>query len=180
MRARNVVLSALVMGFLGLSLAQAQDAQPPARGQRGARMDPAQMREQFMTRIKEQLGASDEEWKALQPKVEQLMTLSRDARAGGGAGMMMGRRGVAGGGPGGATAAGDTTAPQSDVAKAQQALQATLDNQQATADEIKAKLTALREAREKAKQELAKAQEAVRQLVTQRQEARLVMMGLLD
>ena len=178
MRARNVVLSALVMGFLGLSLAQAQDAQPPARGQRGARMDPAQMREQFMTRIKEQLGASDEEWKALQPKVEQLMTLSRDARAGGGMGMM-GRRGGAAGGAGGAAAAG-ATAPQSDVAKAQAALQTTLDNQQATADEIKGKLTALREAREKAKQDLAKAQEAVRELVTQRQEAQLVIMGLLD
>ncbi len=47
-------------------------------------------------------------------------------------------------------------------------------------DEVKAKLTALREARAKSQAELSKAQEQVRELLTARQEAVLVMAGMLN
>ena len=47
-------------------------------------------------------------------------------------------------------------------------------------DQIKAKLTALRAAREQARRELATAQRSLRQLLTLRQEAHLVLRGLLD
>jgi len=65
------------------------------------------------------------------------------------------------------------------VEKAQEQLRTTLENQSASPDEIKKNLTALREAREKAKQELAAAQQELRQILTVRQEAQLVMMGQL-
>ena len=56
----------------------------------------------------------------------------------------------------------------------------TLENQSASADDIKKQLTTLRGEREKAKQELAKAQQELRQICTLRQEAQLVLMGLLN
>jgi len=47
-------------------------------------------------------------------------------------------------------------------------------------DEIRQKLDALRKAREKAGKQLAKAQQELRKVLTFRQQARLVLMGLLD
>jgi predicted negative regulator of RcsB-dependent stress response len=48
------------------------------------------------------------------------------------------------------------------------------------ADQIKAKLTALRAAKGKEAQELATAKQSLRQLMSLRQEAELVLSGLLD
>jgi hypothetical protein len=55
-----------------------------------------------------------------------------------------------------------------------------LPNKDAPADQIKAKLTALRAAQEQSRQELTKARQNLRQLLTLRQEAALVLNGLLD
>ena len=89
----------------------------------GRRMDPAAMRQWFNDQIKKQLGASDEDWKALQPKIEKVTTLQRDSRGGG----MFGRGGR---GPGGDT--GGSAAPhpprRSDVVQKVKDLQAALDN----------------------------------------------------
>jgi len=63
--------------------------------------------------------------------------------------------------------------------KAQEQLRTTLGNQSASPEEIKKNLTALRDAREKAKLELATAQQELKQILTLRQEAQLVMMGQL-
>ena len=178
MRTRKIVLSGVIVGVLtvfGLSLALAQDAQRAPRGGRGRRT-PEQMRQRMMERIKERLEAGDEEWKVLQPKLEKVMTLSREAGSGGGLRMLFGGRG---GRRGGATA-NAATQPESAVAKAVRELQQTLENKEATPEQIKAKLTALRTAREKVKQELAKARAALQELVTQRQEAVLVLMGTLN
>jgi outer membrane protein TolC len=49
-----------------------------------------------------------------------------------------------------------------------------------TAEQIKAKLAALRAAKQKAAQDLATARQSLRQLMTLRQEALLVLNGLLD
>lgn len=133
------------------------------------------MRQRMMERIKEALAPTDEEWQVLEPRVDKVQTLSRQAsmRRGMG-GAMGGRRGR--GGPEAPAETRELSGPE----KAVQELQTTLDNTEAKPEEIKAKLTALREAREKAKQELAEAQEALREVVTLRQEAQLVLMGLLD
>jgi hypothetical protein len=61
-----------------------------------------------------------------------------------------------------------------------QALRTTLENENATADEIKAKLTAVRESRKKASGELEAARAELQKVVTVRQEAVLVAMGMLE
>ena len=177
------------IGFLTMSLllgsaampVLAQDTPPagqPGQPGQGGRPDPAQFRQRFMDRIKEQLGSSDDEFKVLQPKIEQLFEIQRQSRGGGmGFGGGGGRRGGPNGGAPDPNAAPTPTTPTQEKVKD---LQATLDNKDSKPDEIKAKLAALRDARAKAKEELNKAQAELRDLLTQRQEAALVMMGLLD
>jgi hypothetical protein len=50
----------------------------------------------------------------------------------------------------------------------------------APAADVKAKMAALREARAAAKQDLTKAQAELKELLTQKQEATLLMMGMLE
>jgi ribosomal protein L9 len=129
----------------------------------------------MMDNLKERLGAKDDEWQAISPRLEKVMTLSFQSRAGG-AMRMFGRN------RGGDQGGGNRFGGQSDsaVSRAQQDLNATLDNPNASADEIANRLKALRDAHEQAKQELVKAQQDLKEILTQRQEAVLVMMGMLD
>ena len=184
---RKVVAAGVVVGVLALAVGLSL-AQPPAGGQnqggqgrrgQGGNFDPAQMRQRMMERMKETLGATDEEWKALSPKLEKVMTAQREARFGGMGFGPGGGRGPFGGGPGGPPGSQDT-ANLSPLAKATNDLRTTLDDKSASAEDIGKKLTALRQAREKAREDLAKAQKDLRELLTQRQEATLVMMGTLD
>ena len=69
---------------------------------------------------------------------------------------------------------------QTEVEKSTVELRSTLENKEASPEEIKEKLAALRKAQENARQELAKAQQELRGELTMRQEAQLVLMGLLD
>src|SRR5438874_2620945 len=119
----------------------------------GGNFDPAAMRQNFMDRIKEQMGAKDDEWKVIEPKLTKVMDAQRSARAGGfGFGGFGGRGGGGGGGAGGgggggggggAMRGGNTDTP---TGKAMQDLRETLDNKDASADDIAKKLTALRDA----------------------------------
>jgi hypothetical protein len=141
-------------------------------------------------RMKEQLGVDDQAWKVMEPRLMKVMDLSRQANAGGGRGMMFGFGGRGGRGPGGP--GGDQGGPQADrrgrgpqgeptaVEKAMTQLRTTLENQSATPEEIKTQLTAVRSAREKARQELAVAQQDLKKILTLRQEAMLVEMGMLE
>jgi hypothetical protein len=146
-------------------------------GDRGGRgnFDPAAMRERFTGMIKEQMGATDEEWKVIEPKLTKVMDARRDS---GGFGR---------GGPGGfgrdrnrddSSANAQTDA--SPVQAASRELRNVLDDKNATPEQIAAKLTALREAKEKSKTTLASAQKDLKEVLTQRQEAVLVMFGMLD
>jgi hypothetical protein len=130
---------------------------------------PQAWRQRMQDRFKQELGVSDEEMQALQPKIDQVMQLRRDSGGFGG-----GRPGR--GGPGG----GNNNGPQSDVQQKIADLQAAIDNKDAKPEEIKSKLDALRAAKTKAHEDLVKAQADLRSLLTQRQEAVLVMRGLLD
>jgi len=165
----------------GLSLSQQAPGQAP--GQRGQRRgdpnmprDPEQMQkmmmERQMARIKESLQPTEGEWTALEPKVTKVLTLSRQTSGMGmGFGMGMFSRRPGGQGP---------ETPQTPVAKITEELRTALENKEAKPEEIKAKLTALREAKEKAKQELLKAQKDLSKGLNPRQEAQLVLMGILD
>jgi hypothetical protein len=159
-------LSWLVLaGVLLMPLpALTQDARPgqepgPRRGG-----DPAQMRERMLNNIKEQMSVSDDQWKALAPKVEKVMTLQRELRGGG-----MGGRGGEAANP-----------PESKVAQTQRDLRTALENKDAPPTEIAQKLAAYREARDKARAELQAAQKDFKEGGTPRQEAVLVANGLLD
>ena len=155
----------------------------PGRGRR----DPEQMRQMMLEGIKQALKATDEDWEVLQPRIEKVQTLSRQTRGMGGMGAFFGRRRMPGGGPGGPggmpggrRGGAESARELTEVEKQIQELATVLENEEADPEEIKEKLTALREARENAKQELAKAQDELREVVTLRQEAQLVLMGMLD
>jgi len=160
---------ALGCALVAPSFARAQ-AQDNTNQNRRGNFDPAQMRERFMTSIKEQLKADDDEWKVLSPKIEKLMTAQRDSRGTGGF-----RGGRPGGGGGGAD-----NQPTTPVAKASADLRTALENKDTPAEDIAKKLAALREARDKARADLAAVQKELKEVLTQRQEAVLVTMGMLE
>jgi hypothetical protein len=149
------------------------------RGGGGGNFDPAAFRERQLNNIKEQMGATDQEWNALKPKVEKVMDAQRDAfvRMGG-----MGGRGAGGGPGGGGPGAGGGAAnqPESKVAQAQADLRKVLDNKDAGAPEIDKALKAFRDARDKARADLKAAQKDLQVSVNKKQEAALVLSGLLD
>lgn len=146
-----------------------------ASGPGGRQFDPAQMQQMMEQRMKEQLGATDEEWKTLGPRVMKIEQLNRQMSGMGRGGMFGGRRGPQGDQPGAGQGAG-----MSALDKASQQLRTTLDNKASTPDQIKNDLAALRAAKEKAKQELVAAQQELKKTVNPRQEAQLVLMGVLD
>lgn len=167
-------------------------AQPGPPG--GGGFDPAEMRQRMMDRYRELLDVqSDDEWKVVQTKIESVMT-ARRALGGGGFGMRggfggpppggFGGRGGPGGGPdqggpppgggrGGPGGFGPPSNPE------MEALQQALDDN-APNDQLKAKLTALREARKAKQATLEKAQAELKQLLSVKQEAAAVLAGLIQ
>jgi hypothetical protein len=129
-----------------------------------------QVQSQAQTRIKEALGATDEEWQVLGPKVEKVQNLTlQNANVG----MGLARLGM-----GGFNISGGTEQPE--VQKKLQALQAIMKNKDAAAEDIRAALKDYRDAKAKVKADLDKARTELRELLTLRQEALLVNMGLLE
>ena len=207
MSARTMMWGVAVVSIMAMLLAGQSLSQPAQQGQRagaqgpggpmqggppqgpgGPQFDPAQMRQMMEQRMQEMLGATAEEWKVLGPRVMKVQELAR--QSGGGPGMMfgpMGRRGAGGpggpAGPGGDRVGGRGMAMNrelTEVEKIQEELQTLLETTTATPEQIKQQVTKLRAAREKARQELAKAQQDLRQILTVRQEAQLILMGMLD
>jgi hypothetical protein len=109
--------------------------------------------------IRGQLEVSDQEWSVLKPRVEAVQNLVHPQPQFAGPG---------------------NTRPASPVDRSKSELRQMLGNKDTPADQIKAKLTALRVAQEHSRQELTKARQNLRQLLTLRQEAALVLNGLLD
>jgi len=140
---------------------------PGGGGPGGGNFDPAQFRQMMMDRVREQLTAPDDEWKVLQPKIEAVMAAQRDTRGGGG-------------GPGGGPGAGNRQGDDSPVQRASRELRSLLENGAADGDQLKQKLDAYRDARAAAKKKLQDAQKGLVELLTPRQEAVLVNMGMLD
>jgi hypothetical protein len=143
------------------------------------------MQQMRLQALQQQLGLTDEDFAALTPKIQKVMQLQQDANPRGGRG---GRGGGGPGGPGGLGGPGgggfngppNNGQPQSDVQKARAEVQAALDDPNSTPDLIKGKLDAYRAAVAKAKDDYAAAQADLKQLLTQRQEAVMVMAGYLN
>jgi len=183
---RKLLLILLVAGLVSavcIGQAFSQEGRRDRRGdrtdaqtaeQRAERME--QWRARAAERMREGLGATEEEWEVLSPLVEQVQTLSRQLRAGAMA---------AGGRWGGPRPDSDDedeadAPPLTDIEAAAQALRELADSDTATDEELEEAMEALRTAKAAVETELTAAQDALRDEVTVRQEAQLVLMGLLD
>ena len=134
------------------------------------------MMQRMMDNVKDQLGfTNDTDWQAVQPLVQKVMDARRDA--GGGANMMRLMRPNRGGQGGGGNRRGGMFGgpPNPDA----EALQKALDDNAPTS-QVKT-LLAKYEASQKAKQAALKdAQEALRAVLTSRQEAQATLLGLIE
>jgi len=166
----------------------AQPGGPGAPGAPGGRpgrgnWDPEQMRQRMMERVREQLAVKDDaEWSVIESRIKKIS----DSRFGMGRGMGgpggpggPGGQGAPGGqggqgGPGGRQGRGGFGQANPDA----EVLQSALDSG-ASADDIKVKLTAYRAAAKVKEVQLEKAQDELRQLLSVKQEARAVLLGLL-
>jgi hypothetical protein len=131
--------------------------------------NPGQMHKMMEQHLREQLGATEEEWKTLGPHVMKVSDLHQATPNGG----MMG--GCMMGSPQDAQAK-----QQTPVETAREQLRAILDNTSATPDQIETQLTALSKVKETAKEPLTTAQNDLRKIITTRQKAQLVLLNILD
>jgi hypothetical protein len=116
------------------------------------------------------MQCTDQEWAVLRPKIDRVRELIRQA-------------------DGDVSDPndnnnGDNSAPQrpqhNGVHDLQRTLQATFFDQNATVEKLNVNLTSLRQARTKARADLAQARKELTELVTARQESLLVIMGILE
>lgn len=187
-----IVIFLIVTGFAIPAVAQAPDSgQQGAQGrvQRGT-FDPAQMQQMMSERFKETLELNDEEWQVIGPKVIKVLEMSFQQR-GNPIRMFGGRQGMQGmqGPPGQPGQQGqrqftqrrnNSAFPSGAGDETMQQLQKLLENKNASTAEIKNLVTKVRKEREKMEQEKMTAQKELRELLTVRQEAILISMGLLD
>ena len=177
---KNMALATAVIGCCSTATL-AQD---------GNRPDPEQFRQRMAERMREQFGVTDDaEWKIIEGKIQKV-TEARRAVGGGGFAAMGGfggrrggpggdgnrpeRGGGGGGGGGEGRRGGFGGEPSPEVADLQKAIEA-----KASADEIKTKLAKVREARKANEAKLEAAQEDLKKVLSVRQEAVAVMMGLV-
>ena len=151
----------------------------------GGNGDPAQFRQRMLDNYRERLEIkSDDEWKVIQPLIEKVADARREVGFGGGFGF--GRGGRRGGGNnnndaqagannqgGGRGFRGGEPSPEAEE------LQKAIDAN-ASKDELKAKLAKFREARKVKEAKLQQAQEELRKVLSVKQEAAAVLMGLLQ
>ena len=136
---RKSIIAGLAVCILAMLLVSQTFSEAGARGEAGTRggregrvqrpqregaglaqRDPAQMQRMMTERMKAQLGAGDKEWKVIQPRLQKVMNLSRQANASGrgmmygasGRGMMYGGPGMRGQDTGQRARPGTTTRPQ--------------------------------------------------------------------
>jgi hypothetical protein len=129
------------------------------------------MQQGMMDNLKKQMECSDEEFAAIRPSLQKVMDNMRAL----GIGMGRGGRGGGFGGP----PRGNNGTP-SEIQQATEDLHNALEDTNAAPALIKAKLDALRLAKEKAMQELAQSRNNLKSLLTIRQESVLVSNGILE
>ena len=188
---RILTLAAVALALVATPARVEAQQDRPNRGDRQGgppNFDPEQMRQRMMERYREQLEVKgDAEWKILEARITKVSEARREAGSGMmGRGMFGGGRGGPGGGaPGGGNDQADAQRQnrRNPFAAAQlpeaEELQKALDGK-ASADELKAKLAKLRDARKAKQAALTKAQDDLRAVLTVRQEATAVMLGLLE
>ena len=176
-------LALIIVSTLSVVLAAEEEPRPrPGRGaaaverrrpRRGGGGQAAEFRQRMFERLKNELDVTEEEWTVIEPKLTKVMKLARETNLRGMRGRG-GRRGRQGRGP------EESESEQSEIQKAAIALQEAVIKSDTSSDDIKVKLEAFRKAKKQAKQELAKAQDELKESLSVRQEAKLVLRGLLE
>jgi hypothetical protein len=182
----GVLIGVIVIAGILVSQAISQEAQPQGQPQaqpqpqvepqkqqppriEGTR-DPVQFRKRMADRLREGLDATDDQWKAIEPKLAKVQKLQ-----------MQQRRDILAGTnrrpplppPGGPEGTSELTIKTQELQKA-------LDDKNSTPEAVKAALQAFREAREKSRKELADAQKELAGVCNERQQAFLVLSGILE
>ena len=176
MKALKQILT--VAGIATMIAVGAGNAAAQGRGN----FDPEQMRVRMMERYRETFEVKDDaEWKLIEGRITKVTDARRDM---GGMGRGFGGPGGPGGRRGGDQAGGDQGAdrrrsffgePSPEADALQKAIEA-----KASADEIKAKLAKYRESQKVKQANLEKAQAELRQVLSVKQEANAVLMGLVQ
>ena len=160
----------LMLGLPSLTFAQNRQGG-------GGGFDPSRMKEERMNRLKEDLGATTEEWTVIQPKLDKVLT----AQFANFASRFSGGRGSRGGDRGGDQGnRGTRPGGDSPIAKAATELRDAVEKKDTPQEEIATKLKALRDAKAKAKADLEAAQKDLQSVLTPRQEAVLVSNSVLE
>lgn len=185
---KPAVLAAVTAALVWLPL-QTQAQGQGGGGRRGNRgnFDPAQMRQRMMDNFRENLGVkSDDEWAVIEPRIQKVMDTQRETRSGMGMRGMFGFGGRRGGPPGGADAQNADQGqnqrrrnfgPQ--PSPAAQALEQAITSN-ASSETIKAKLDAYRAERKQNEAKLEEARTDLKKVLSLKQEAQMVMAGLLE
>lgn len=149
--------------------------------------DPSQFRQRIMDRVREQMDVKDDaEWKAIEGQISKVMDAQRDVMA---SRFSSFGRGSRGGSSGGSTDSTSTSSDQNsrrrggffggEPSPEVEALRKAVDDK-APADEIKAKLAAVKKANKDKQKKLEQAQSDLRAILSVRQEAVAVLNGLLQ
>ncbi len=146
----------------------------------GGNFDPAEMQKRMMDRMRESFDVKDDaEWKLISERITAVTDARRGTGGMGGMGALLRRPGGDQGADtanngGGGRRGGFGGTPDPD----QEALQKAIESK-APAEEVKAKLAKVREARKAAEAKLESAQGELKKVLSVRQEAVAVMFGLL-
>lgn len=127
--------------------------------------------------IKTALKATDDEWSVIQPLLDKVEQAQFAWATTGNFGFGFGGRRGGGGGAGGAGGGGRPLFPGTPEV---QALNDAAQSDSTSNDDLKAKMAAVRAARKKAEDDLAAARENLQKVLSLRQEAVLLSMGILD
>jgi hypothetical protein len=169
-RLSRILLLAGVGGLLSLGTTVLK-AQP-------GNFDPEQFRQRMMERYRERLEVkSDDEWKIIEPRINAVLEARREVGVGGFGGFGRGRGQRAGGdAEGGRQGRRGGFGPEPSAE--QQALERAIESN-ASSEELKAKLAEFRKARKEKEAKLEKAQAELQAVLSVKQEANAVLMGLL-
>jgi hypothetical protein len=185
MSAARVSLIVLAVSILTLSTSFAQPAGPgvprgkaaPAagpgfRGTGGTGSSPISKQFQ-LDAIKDQLSLSDDEWKALSPKVEKAIDAKLKLNTGAG----MNWTSSNGSKP---AFQASTARPDTPAGKAMQDVREAAADEAASSEELVKRIAAVREARKKARADYEAAQQELNDALTPRQQAVLMTLGVIE
>ncbi len=149
-------------------------------GPGGGNFDPAQFQQRILDNVRDQLGfTNDTDWSAVQPLVQKVLDAQRDARGAGMRGLFGRNRGGQNGGQnGGQGGPGGRGGIFGQPSPEQEALQKAIDDD-APASQVKDLLAKYKVARQAKQAKLEAAQDALKAVLTSKQEAQAYLLGLV-